>query len=104
MYKGKEPEPTEEKEPVPEVAFSVTKTKGHKDRSRSPQPPKMELFFGDPSRDSTWSAFLAKFERQAKQGEWSEQKMLYRLFDCLSGTALEFANKCAGNDNYTALI
>ena len=50
------------------------------------------------------SAYLAKFERLAERCEWSEAKKLYRLFDCLSGTALEFANKCAGRDSYDTLI
>ena len=103
---GTSKEPPKDKFPTEEkVDFSETGDKGKsKDRSRSPQPPKMELFFGDPSRDSKWSAFLAKFERQAKHRDWSADKMLNRLFDCLSGTALEYANKCAGNDKYVTLV
>ena len=75
-----------------------------KDRSPSPQPQKMEIFYRDPSCESTWSAFLVKFERPATRKEWSDSRKLNRLFDCLSGTALEFANKCAGKDRYDTLI
>ena len=100
--KGKEPHEASEKEEkvVPESEYKV---KG-KDRSPSPLTPKMEIFYGDPFRDSTWSAFLAKFERTATRKEWSATRKLNMLFDCLSGTALEFANTCAGKVRYDTLI
>ena len=63
----------------------------------------MENFYGDPARDSPWSAFIAKFERQASRSEWSDKRKQDRLYDCLSGTALEFANKCIGKDQFEAL-
>ena len=63
----------------------------------------MKLFHGDPSRDSPWSAFQAKFERQANHSEWSDEKKSGRLYDCLSGTALEFSNKYAGKDQFEDL-
>ena len=47
---------------------------------------------------------MAKFERLAERCERSKAKKLYRLFDCLSGTDLEFANKWAGRDSYDTLI
>ena len=104
IYKGKgiEPDEASEKEEkvVPETEYKV---KG-KDRSPSPLTPKMEIFYGDPFRDSTWSAFLAKFERPATRKEWSVTRKLNMLFDCLSVTALEFANTFAGKDRYDTLI
>ena len=63
----------------------------------------MEIFYGDPAGNSPWSAFIAKFETQASRSKWSDKRKLERLYDCLSGTALEFANKCVGKDQFEAL-
>ena len=41
---------------------------------------------------------------RAKRCELSENKKLYKLFDCLSGTALEFANRCVSMDSYDTLV
>lgn len=73
-------------------------------RSPSPQRPKMDIFTGDPSKDLSWANFITKFERQVGPREWSDDRKLNRLFNCLSGTALEFANRCAGQDDYHALV
>ena len=78
---------------------------GHKvdrDRSRSPQPPKMSVFTGDPNKQS-WLSFISKFERIAQRRKWTAQKRLDRLFDCLSETALEYANRCEGQNDYVQL-
>ena len=44
----------------------------------------MENFYGVPARDSPWSAFIAKFERQASRSEWSDKRKQDRLYDCLT--------------------
>ena len=103
IYKPKEPASIDNSLSMNEPSVGLPKSKD-KHRSPSPHPPKMEFFYGDPTRDTVWSAYLAKFERQANRCAWSEDKKLYRLFDCLSGTALEFANKCSGRDSYDTLV
>ena len=78
---------------------------GHKvdrDRSRSPKPLKMSVFSGDPNKQS-WLSFISKFERIAQRRKWTSQKRLDRLLDCLSETALEYANRCKGQNDYVQL-
>ncbi|MCG8044734.1 MAG: hypothetical protein N0E48_03455 [Candidatus Thiodiazotropha endolucinida] len=70
--------------------------------SPSPAPPKMERFSGDPSKLS-WNAFIAKFSRTAIRRDWSEDKKLDRLFDCLTDKALEYANRSVNRDDYNEL-
>ena len=74
---------------------------GH--RSRSPAVPKMPTFSGHVSSIS-WHNFREKFERTANHYQWSDDKKLDRLFDCLSETALEYANRSEDRDNYRHLV
>ena len=79
---------------------------GHKldrDGSRSPQPPKISVFTGDPNKQS-WLSFISMFERVAQRRKWMAQKRLDWLFDCLSETALEHANRCKGQNEYVQLM
>ena len=46
---------------------------------------------------------ISKFERIAQRRKWTAQKRLDRLFDCLSETALEYANRCQGQNDYMQL-
>jgi len=82
------------------------KTRKHKrkerQRSRSPQLPKMATFTGDSSKTS-WEAFISQFERIAERRDWSKRKCANRLFDCLSGIALEYANKLSITSDYRKL-
>ena len=79
-----------------------TRHKKHKrTRSRSPQPPKMSVFSGEGK--STWESFIFQFERIAKRRKWKTLKKVDRLFDCLSDTALEYANKLSCKDDYKKL-
>ena len=74
-----------------------------RDRSRSPAPPRMELFSGDPKK-MTWSSFITRFGMVADRRDWDGDKRLDRLFNCLTGTALEFANSSKSADCYNRLI
>ena len=51
---------------------------------------------------SSWQSFIAKFDRIATRKRWSDDKKLYRPFDCLSEKALEYAER-AEKDNYDKL-
>lgn len=72
------------------------------DRSRSPLPPKLQVFSGDPKGPS-WSGFISRFDRVVKRRNWSKKKRLERLFDCLSEKALEYANRADGRKSYSKL-
>ena len=72
------------------------------DRSLSPLPPKLPVFSGSPS-GSSWQSFIAKFDRIATRKKWSDDKKLYRLFDCLFEKALEYAERAGEKDNYDKL-
>ncbi|CAC5415783.1 unnamed protein product [Mytilus coruscus] len=58
---------------------------GARDRSRSPQLPKMQ------------------FERTAGRRQWENKKKVCRLLDCLADVALEYARKVNIDDDYKAL-
>ena len=73
-----------------------------RDRSRSPQPPKMSVFTEDLSKQS-WLSFISKYERIATRRKWTAQKKLDHLYNYLSETALEYANRCEGQNDYTQL-
>lgn len=73
-----------------------------RNRSRSPLPPKVHYFSGDPEKES-WRSFIFKLERLADRRGWDNQKKLDWLFDCLSDTALEYANRCEGKGDYDSL-
>ena len=79
---------------------------GHKldrDRSRSPQPLKMPVFTGDLNKQS-WLSFISKFERIAMRRKWTAQMRLDQLiYNCLSETALEYANMCEGQNDFAQL-
>ena len=60
------------------------------------------MFSGSPS-GSSWQSFIAKFDRIATRKKWSDDKKLYRLFDCLSKKALEYAERDEEKDNYDKL-
>ena len=72
------------------------------DRSLSPLPPKLQIFFRDPTK-GRWSSFIMQFERIAIRHSWSEAKKLDRLLSCLTEKALEFAFKCKMNDSFLEL-
>ena len=72
------------------------------DRSLSPLPPKLPIFSGEANGQS-WQSFIAKFDRIAKRKKWSEEKKLYRLFDCLSEKALEYAERAEEKKSYEQL-
>ena len=48
-------------------------------------------------------SFIAKFDRIATRKKWSDYMKLYRLFDCLSEKALEYAERAEEKDNYDKL-
>lgn len=50
-------------------------------RSKSPNIPNMTTFKGTESPN--WEAFINQFERTAGRREWSDNKRLCRLLDCL---------------------
>lgn len=72
------------------------------DRSLSPLPPKLPVFSGEP-KTTSWQSFIAKFDRIAKRKKWSDGKKLYRLFDCLTEKALEYAERAEEKDDYNKL-
>ncbi|CAC5388154.1 unnamed protein product [Mytilus coruscus] len=74
---------------------------GARDRSRSSQLPKMQIFNGRGS--ITWEAFIYQFERTADRRQWENRKKVCRLLDCLSDVALEYARKVNTNDDSKAL-
>lgn len=74
---------------------------GARDRSRSPQLPKMQVFNGRGSL--TWEAFIYQFERTAGRRQWLDRKKVCRLLDCLTDVALEYARKVNIGDDYKAL-
>ncbi|CAC5372365.1 unnamed protein product [Mytilus coruscus] len=74
---------------------------GARDRSRSQQLPKMQIFNG---RESiTWEAFIYQFERTASRRQWENRKKVCRLLDCLADVALEYACKVNTDDDSKAL-
>ncbi|CAC5369561.1 unnamed protein product [Mytilus coruscus] len=74
---------------------------GARDRSRSPQLPKMQIFNGRGS--ITWEAFIYQFERTAGRRQWENRKKVCRLLDCLADVALEYARKVNKDDDSKAL-
>lgn len=74
---------------------------GARDRSRSPQLPKMQVFTG--RGFLTWEAFIYQFERTAGRRQWENRKKVCRLLDCLADVALEYARKVNIDDDYKAL-
>ena len=72
------------------------------DRSLSPLPPKLPVFSGEP-KSTSWQSFIAKFDRIASRKKWSKDKKLYRLFDCLSEKALEYAERAEEKNDYEKL-
>ena len=62
-----------------------------RDKSRSPQPPKMPIFTG--SGTLSWEAFIYQFERTSSRRNWDNDKKLCRFLDCLSEVALEYARR-----------
>ncbi|MCG8034644.1 MAG: hypothetical protein JAZ03_21075 [Candidatus Thiodiazotropha taylori] len=86
----------------PHISSDSDSSDGDSDRSLSPLPPKMEVFSGD-LKGPTWSSFITKFDRISRRRGWTKRKRLARLFDCLSETALEFANRCEGQTSYRKL-
>ena len=62
-----------------------------RDRSKSPQPPKMPVFTG--SGNLSWEAFIYQFERTSNRRHWDDSKKLCRFLDCLSEVALEYARR-----------
>ncbi|CAC5403864.1 unnamed protein product [Mytilus coruscus] len=70
---------------------------GTRDRRRSPQLPKMQIFNGRGS--ITWEAFIYQFERTAGRRQWENRKKVYRLLDCLADVALEYARKVNTDDD-----
>ena len=76
---------------------------GQRDRSRSPQCPRMQTFSGSPTRVK-FDVFLTKFNRTATRRQWDEGKCLDRFINCLSDQALEYANRSRYNADYAQLI
>ncbi|CAC5356423.1 unnamed protein product [Mytilus coruscus] len=60
---------------------------GARDRRRSPQLPKMQIFNGRGS--ITWEEFIYQFERTAGRRQWENRKKVCRLLDCLADVALD---------------
>ena len=73
----------------------------HRHRSRSPPLPKMSTFDGETK--TAWEPFIFQFERIAERQGWKTLKKLDRLMDCLSGSALEYANKLDVGSDYKKL-
>ena len=62
-----------------------------RERSRSPQPPKMPVFTG--TSNLFWEAFIYQFERTTSRRNSDEGKKTCRFLDCLSEVALEYAHR-----------
>ncbi|CAG2243160.1 unnamed protein product [Mytilus edulis] len=62
-----------------------------RERSKSPQLPKMPVFTG--SGNLSWEAFVYQFERTANRRNWDDAKKTCRFLDCLSEVALEYARR-----------
>ncbi|CAC5389355.1 unnamed protein product [Mytilus coruscus] len=62
-----------------------------RERSKSPQLPKMPVFTG--SGNLSWEAFVYQFERTASRRNWDDAKKTCRFLDCLSEVALEYARR-----------
>ncbi|CAC5386357.1 unnamed protein product [Mytilus coruscus] len=77
------------------------KNSGARDRSRSPQLSKMQIFNGRGS--ITWEAFIYQFERTTGRRQWENKKKVCRLLDCLADVALEYAPKVNTDDDSKAL-
>lgn len=69
-------------------------------RSKSPDVPKIATFKGTDSPN--WEAFIYQFERTARR-QWSDNKKLCRLLDCLGDVALEYARRVNVHNDYHAL-
>ncbi|CAC5363460.1 unnamed protein product [Mytilus coruscus] len=70
---------------------------GARDRNRSPQLPKMQIFNGRGS--ITWEAFIYQFERTAGRRQWENRKKVCRLLDCLADVVLEYARSKVNTDD-----
>ena len=70
-------------------------------RSKSPNIPKMATFKGTDSPN--WEAFIYQFERTAGRRQWSDNKKLCRLLDCLGDVALEYARRVNVHNDYHTL-
>jgi hypothetical protein len=70
-------------------------------RSKSPQLHKPPVFKGTESPN--WESFIYQFERIAAHRGWSVHKKTFRLLDCLSDVALEYARRINQNGDYKDL-
>ena len=70
-------------------------------RSKSPTAPKMSIFKGTDS--PSWEAFIYQFERTAARRQWSNDKKLSRLLDCLGDVALEYTHRVNAHNEYNTL-
>ncbi|CAC5420968.1 unnamed protein product [Mytilus coruscus] len=62
-----------------------------RERSKSPQLPKMPVFTG--FGNLSWEAFVYQFERTASRRNWDDAKKTCRFLDYLSEVALEYARR-----------
>ncbi|CAC5423882.1 unnamed protein product [Mytilus coruscus] len=62
-----------------------------RERSKSPQLPKMRVFAR--SGNLSWEAFVYQFERTASRRNWDDAKKTCQFLDCLSEVALEYARR-----------
>ncbi|OWF46896.1 hypothetical protein KP79_PYT14964 [Mizuhopecten yessoensis] len=67
--------------------------------SRSPQQHKMFTYSGK----ERWEPVALKFTRIIKDNKWSDRKTKQRVFDCLVGDALEYADKLPRTLGFTKL-
>ena len=58
----------------------------------------MSVFTRDPNKQS-WLSFISKFESISMLRKWTAKKRLDQLYNCLSETPLEYANRCEGQNN-----
>ena len=70
-------------------------------RSKSPQLHKLPVFKGTESPN--WESFIYQFERIAAHRGWPAHKKTFRLLDCLSDVALEYARRINQNGDYKDL-
>jgi hypothetical protein len=69
---------------------SKTKPRQSRKSRRSPPPPKMATFCGDPK---TWNAFYFQFEHTAKVHQWDDEERLERLLSCLRDKVVDFVRR-----------
>jgi hypothetical protein len=73
----------------------------NRSRSKSPRLYKLPVFKGTESPN--WESFIYQFEGIAAHREWSIHKKTFRLQDCLSDLALEYARRVNQNGDYKDL-